>query len=38
MMDHPSTEKIQPFIEDFNIDMNVFQNRVQSFNDFFTRK
>jgi phosphatidylserine decarboxylase len=40
MMDHPSsTEKIQPFIEEFNIDMNVFQKQeYNSFNDFFTRK
>ena len=40
MMDRPSsTKKIQPFIEEFDIDMNVFQKqKYNSFNDFFTRK
>ena len=40
MMDRPSsTKKIQPFIEEFDIDMNVFQKQeFHSFNDFFTRK
>lgn len=40
MMDRPSsTKKIQPFIEEFNIDRNVFQKQeFHSFNDFFTRK
>lgn len=40
MMDRPSsTKKIQPFIEEFDIDMNVFKKQeFHSFNDFFTRK
>lgn len=40
MMDRTSsTKKIQPFIEDFEINMNVFQKQeYNSFNDFFTRK
>lgn len=40
MMDRPSsTKKIQPFIEEFDIDRGVFQKQdFYSFNDFFTRK
>ncbi|TDE04943.1 phosphatidylserine decarboxylase [Flavobacterium hiemivividum] len=40
MMDRPSsTDKIQPFIKEFGIDMNVFQKQeYNSFNEFFTRK
>ena len=40
MMNRPSsTKKIQPFIKEFDIDMNVFQKQeYNSFNDFFTRK
>ena len=40
MMDRPSsTEKIQPFVEEFDIDMNEAQKQeFNSFNDFFTRK
>ncbi|SEA17065.1 phosphatidylserine decarboxylase [Flavobacterium gillisiae] len=40
MMDRPSsTKKIQRFIEEFDIDMNVFEKQeYHSFNDFFTRK
>jgi phosphatidylserine decarboxylase len=39
-MDHPSsTERIQPFIEEFNIDMSTAQTQeFSSFNDFFCRK
>ncbi|CAM2863782.1 phosphatidylserine decarboxylase [Flavobacterium frigoris] len=40
MMDRPSsTKKIQPFIEEFDIDRSVFEKQeFHSFNDFFTRK
>jgi len=40
MMDSPSSaKKIQPFIEDFDIDMSAAQKQeFSSFNDFFTRK
>lgn len=40
MMDHPSsTKKIQPFVEEFDIDRSAFQKQeFFSFNDFFTRK
>jgi len=40
MMDSPSSiKKIAPFIEDFQIDMSVVQNKdYSSFNDFFIRK
>jgi phosphatidylserine decarboxylase len=40
MMDNPSsTKKIKPFVEEFDIDMTVFQKQeYNSFNDFFTRK
>jgi phosphatidylserine decarboxylase len=40
MMDHTySAKKIQPFIEDFDIDMSIAQKQeFKSFNDFFTRK
>ena len=40
MMDRPSSaEKIQPFVEEFDIDMNEAQKQeFNSFNDFFTRK
>jgi len=40
MMDQPSSaEKIQPFVEEYNIDMNIVQNPdFNSFNEFFTRK
>jgi phosphatidylserine decarboxylase len=40
MMDRASSaKKIQPFIEDFNIDMGIAQNQhFANFNDFFTRK
>jgi len=40
MMDRPSSaKKIQPFVEDYNIDMSVSQKQdFNSFNDFFTRK
>lgn len=40
MMDRPSsTKKIQAFIEEFDIDMHVFEKQeFHSFNDFFTRK
>ncbi len=39
-MDHPSsTKKIQPFIEEFEIDMSTAQkHEFNTFNDFFTRK
>ena len=39
-MDHPSSvKKIQPFIEEFGIDMRTSQKQeFSSFNDFFTRK
>src|ERR1035437_7130480 len=39
-MDRPSsTKKIQPFVEEFDIDMNTAQKQeFNSFNDFFTRK
>ncbi len=39
-MDHPSsTRKIQPFVEEFDIDMSTAQKqKFTSFNDFFTRK
>ena len=39
-MDSPSsTKKIQPFIEEFDIDMSIAQKQeFSSFNDFFTRK
>ena len=39
-MDRPSsTKKIQPFIEEFDIDMSTVQKQeFNSFNDFFTRK
>lgn len=34
-----STKKIQPFVEEFNIDMSIAQKQeFTSFNDFFTRK
>jgi phosphatidylserine decarboxylase len=34
-----SVDKIQPFVEDFNIDLNIAQKQsFNSFNDFFTRK
>jgi phosphatidylserine decarboxylase len=40
MMDRPaSTKKIQPFVEELDIDMSTAQKQVfNSFNDFFTRK
>ncbi len=40
MMDLPSSaEKIAPFVEDYHIDMDIFQNQdYSSFNDFFIRK
>jgi len=40
MMDSPSSvKKIQPFIEDFDIDMSIAKKQeFNSFNDFFTRK
>lgn len=40
MMDNTSSVKrIQPFIEDFGIDMSIAQDQVyKNFNDFFTRK
>ncbi|MFC0875524.1 phosphatidylserine decarboxylase [Saccharicrinis sp. FJH2] len=40
MMDRPSSaKKIQPFIEEFDINMSIAQEqKFQSFNDFFTRK
>jgi phosphatidylserine decarboxylase len=40
MMDRPSSaKKIQPFIEDFDIDMSVAQKQeFSNFNEFFTRK
>lgn len=40
LMDRTSSaKKIQPFIEDFNIDMGIAQNQhFNNFNDFFTRK
>ncbi len=40
MMDRPSsTKKIQPFVEEFDIDMSPVQKQeFNSFNDFFTRK
>jgi phosphatidylserine decarboxylase len=40
MMDRPSsTKKIQPFVEEFDIDISTFQKQeFNSFNDFFTRK
>ncbi|MCF6170585.1 MAG: phosphatidylserine decarboxylase [Bacteroidales bacterium] len=40
MMDSPSSaEKIQPFVEDFNINLSEAQKQeFDSFNDFFTRK
>ena len=40
MMDRPSsTKKIQPFVEEFDIDMSSVQKQeFSSFNDFFTRK
>lgn len=40
MMDRPSsTKKIQPFVEEFDIDMSSVQKQeFNSFNDFFTRK
>ncbi|MFB6318134.1 phosphatidylserine decarboxylase [Saccharicrinis sp. FJH54] len=40
MMDRPSSaKKIQPFIEEFDVDMSIAQEqKFQSFNDFFTRK
>lgn len=40
MMDRPSSaEKIEPFVEEFNIDMGIAQQKqFKSFNDFFTRK
>jgi phosphatidylserine decarboxylase len=40
MMDSPSsTKKIQPFVEEFDIDMSSVQKqKFNSFNDFFTRK
>ena len=40
MMDQPSSaDKIQPFVDEYNIDMNIIQNpKFNSFNDFFTRK
>jgi len=40
LMDRPSSsEKIQPFVENFNINLNEAQKQVfNSFNDFFTRK
>ncbi|MEI6886482.1 MAG: phosphatidylserine decarboxylase, partial [Bacteroidota bacterium] len=39
-MDRPSsTHKIQPFVEEFNVDMSTAQKQeFSSFNDFFTRK
>ena len=39
-MDRPSSrKKIQPFVEEFNIDMSTAQKQAfNSFNDFFTRK
>ena len=39
-MDHPSSaKKIQPFVEEFDIDMSTAQKKeFNSFNDFFTRK
>jgi len=39
-MDRPSsTKKIQPFVEEYNIDMSTSQKQAfNSFNDFFTRK
>jgi phosphatidylserine decarboxylase len=39
-MDRPSsTKKIQPFVEEFNIDLSTAQKQqFNSFNDFFTRK
>ncbi|MCF8366524.1 MAG: phosphatidylserine decarboxylase [Bacteroidales bacterium] len=40
MMDRPSsTKKIEPFVEEFDIDMRIAQEQqFESFNDFFTRK
>ncbi len=40
MMDSPSSiEKINPFVEDYNIDLSIAQKQeYNSFNDFFTRK
>jgi len=40
MMDRPaSAEKIEPFVEEFNIDLGIAQKQqFNSFNDFFTRK
>jgi len=40
MMDRPSSaEKIEPFVEEFDIDMTIAQKQqFESFNDFFTRK
>lgn len=40
MMDRPSsTKKIQPFVEEFDIDMSIAQKQeFDSFNDFFIRK
>ena len=40
MMDRPaSTEKIQPFVDEFDIDLSIAERQeFSSFNDFFTRK
>jgi len=40
MMDRPSSaEKIEPFVEEFDIDLSIAQKQqFNSFNDFFTRK
>lgn len=40
LMDSPSsTEKIKPFVEEYNIDLSIAQKQeFDSFNDFFTRK
>jgi len=40
MMDRPaSTEKIQPFVDEFGIDLSIAERQeFSSFNDFFTRK
>jgi phosphatidylserine decarboxylase len=40
MMDRPSSaEKIEPFVEEFNIDLGIAQKQqFSTFNDFFTRK
>jgi len=40
MMDSPSSaDKIKPFVEEYNIDLNISQRQeFNSFNDFFTRK